>query len=120
MVAAYMGVQLWAAAVTRAGTFEDLAAVRRALAALTLPGPGGAVKIDPATQCDAKFARIARVGADRSISIVWSSPLPYKPIAYPATRSRADWDALVATLHRRWGGHWSRRRPTQLLDPPRS
>ena len=40
MVAAYMGVHLWRAAVARAGTFEDLASVRRAMVGSSLPGPG--------------------------------------------------------------------------------
>src|SRR5262249_54453639 len=88
MVAAYMGVHVWAAAVRRAGTFEDLPLIRRALAALApLPGPGGPVRIDPGTQCDAKHARVARVGADRSINILWSSERPETPVVYPATRS---------------------------------
>ena len=47
MVAAYMGVHVWRAAVARAGTFEDQAAIRRAMVASSLPGPGGPVRIDP-------------------------------------------------------------------------
>jgi urea transport system substrate-binding protein len=110
MVAAYMGVHVWAAAVRRAGTFEDLPAIRRAMAALTpLPGPGGPVRLDPGTQCDAKYARVARVGADRSINILWSSERPETPVVYPATRSRERWDALIASLQAGWGGHWSAR-----------
>jgi urea transport system substrate-binding protein len=109
MVAAYMGVRLWAAAVARARTFEDLPAIKRAMAELALPGPGGTVRIDPASQCDAKFARVAQVRDDRSISILWSSEDPETPVVYPATRSRARWDELIAGLHATWGGHWSTR-----------
>jgi urea transport system substrate-binding protein len=108
MVAAYMGVHLWASAVGRARTFEDLPAIKHAMAALALPGPSGTVRIDPQAQCDAKYARVARVGDDRSINILWSSPTPEKPIVYPATRSRARWNALIDSLHAGWGGHWSR------------
>ncbi len=109
MVAAYMGVHLWGAAVSRAGTFEDLAAVRRAMVASSLPGPGGPVRIDPTVLCDAKYTRVAQVGQDRGIAILWSSPTPWQPIAYPATRTRAQWDELIRGLHARWGGHWSNR-----------
>jgi urea transport system substrate-binding protein len=110
MVAAYMGVRLWAAAVRRAGTFEDLPAIRQAMTAIApLPGPSGPVRIDPAAYCDAKYARVARVGDDRSINILWSSPNPEKPVVYPATRSRARWDELIEGFHAAWGGHWSKR-----------
>jgi urea transport system substrate-binding protein len=110
MVAAYMGVHLWAAAVRRAGTFEDLPAIRKAMAAIpALSGPGGPVHIDRTAQCDAKYARVARVGDDRSINILWSSPHPEKPVVYPATRSRAEWNALIERFHAAWGGHWSSR-----------
>ena len=117
MVAAYMGVRLWASAVTRAGTFEDVAAVRRAIDTLTLPGPGGPVKIDPAVQCDAKYARVAQVGDEGEITIRWSSEAPVKPIAYPPTRTRAEWEKLIQALHARWGGHWSMRRPALSSGP---
>jgi urea transport system substrate-binding protein len=110
MVAAYMGVRVWAAAVARARTFEDLRAIRQAMAALpALRGPGGLVQIDPAAQCNAKYARVARVGDDRSINILWSSPSPEKPVVYPATRSRDQWNELIEKLHASWGGHWSKR-----------
>jgi urea transport system substrate-binding protein len=109
MVAAYMGVHLWGAAIARAGTFRDLAAVRQAMVASSLPGPGGPVRIDPDVLCDAKYTRVAQVGQDRRIAILWSSPAPWKPIAYPGTRTRAQWDELIQGLHARWGGHWSKR-----------
>jgi urea transport system substrate-binding protein len=109
MVAAYMGVRLWVAAVARAGTFLDLAAVRQAMVASSLPGPGGPVQIDPTALCDSKYSRVAQVGQDRGIAILWSSPVPWAPVAYPATRTRAQWDALIQGLHARWGGHWSNR-----------
>jgi urea transport system substrate-binding protein len=107
MVAAYMGVRLWAAAVARAGTYEDLGAVKRSMVASRLAGPGGPVQIDPNVLCDAKYSRVAQVGQDREITILWSSPSPVKPIAYPATRSRAQWDSLIEGFHARWGGYWS-------------
>jgi urea transport system substrate-binding protein len=118
MVAAYMGVHLWSAAVARAGTFEDFGAVRRAVVALSLPGPGGTVRLDPQSQCDAKFARVAQVGANREIAILWSSPAPVKPIAYPATRTRDQWDELILSLHDRWHGRWSSRRADDPFPRP--
>jgi ABC-type branched-subunit amino acid transport system substrate-binding protein len=115
MVAAYNGVHLWARAVSLGGpgVLEDLDALRRALLAVRLSGPCGPLVLDPVVQCDAKFARVAQVSADRRISILWSTPTAVKPVAYPATRSRGQWDDLVRGLQARWGGHWSSRG-----DPP--
>jgi urea transport system substrate-binding protein len=111
MVAAYTGVQLWARAVQQGGerALDDLRAVRKAMTSMTLSGPGGPVKIDPVVQCDAKYARVAQVGTDRRIAIVWSSPDPIPPIAYPATRTGDQWDSLIRGLFERWKGHWSSR-----------
>jgi urea transport system substrate-binding protein len=109
MEAAYMGVHLWATAVARAGTLDDLGAIRRALVALKLAGPGGPVELDPVVQCDAKYCRVGRVDRDRTIKVVWSSPTLLKPVAYPATRTPGQWEELVRGLHDRWGGHWSNR-----------
>jgi urea transport system substrate-binding protein len=111
MVAAYTGVHLWARAVERGGerALDDLSAVRKAITSVTLSGPGGPVKIDPAVQCDAKYARVAQVGTERRIEVVWSSPAPIPPIAYPATRTRDRWDDLIRKLFERWKGHWSSR-----------
>jgi urea transport system substrate-binding protein len=106
MVAAYMGVHLWASAAARAGTVDDLAAIRRAMVGVTLPGPGGPVRVDPATQCDAKFARVARIGQDRRLALEWSSKDPIAPIAYPDSRTPAEWDDFVRETHTRWGGRW--------------
>ena len=105
MVAAYAGVQLWARAVERGGqrALDDLSAVRTAMTAVTLSGPGGPVKIDPVVQCDAKYARVAQVEREREIAIVWSSPAPIPPIAYPATRTRDEWDKLILSLREALG-----------------
>jgi serine/threonine protein kinase len=117
MVAAYNGVHLWARALAQGGTaaLADQGALRKALLAVSVEGPSGTVKLDPDVQCDAKFARVAQIGPDRRIAIVWSSPGPLKPIAYPATRTREQWNELVGSLHKRWGGYWSNR--GYFVDP---
>ena len=71
-----------------------------------LPGPGGVVQIDRVTQCDAKFSRVARVGKDRQIAIEWTSRGPIPPVAYPATRTPAEWDQFLQKWHLEWGGKW--------------
>ena len=65
------------------------------------------VRVDPSAQNTRKHARVGRVRADRSIELVWSSPEPIVPIAYPGTRSSQEWEALLDGYRKRWNGHWS-------------
>jgi len=83
MVSGYCLVQLWKRAVERAGSFET-AAVRQAIAdGLEFAGPGGSMRVDPATQhCDHRF-RLGRIRDDRQFEVVMESPDPIPPDPYP-------------------------------------
>jgi urea transport system substrate-binding protein len=107
MEASYVAVHLWANAVAKAGTADDLVALRLALGNIEFAGPGGPVRVDPAAQNTRKHARVGRVKSDRSIELVWSSPDAIAPIAYVGTRSSAEWDTLIEGFRKRWRGHWS-------------
>lgn len=107
MEAAYVGVYLWAHAVTAAGTTE-VSAVRRALKNQSLAAPEGIVSIDPETQHTWKTVRVGKIGPDgRQFEIVWSSEKPIRPLPYPAFRSKPEWDAFLAKLKTGWGGTWA-------------
>ena len=106
MVAAYVGVKLWAQAVTEAGT-DDVKQVRASLKNQRLDGPAGLEWVDPATMHVAQTARIGRLQSDGEFEIIWSSVTPIAPIPFPETRSRADWEQLLETLSSGWGGHWA-------------
>jgi urea transport system substrate-binding protein len=106
MVAAYVGVKLWAQAVTEAGT-DDVKQVRAALKNQRFDGPAGLEWVDPATMHVAQTARIGRLQSDGEFEIIWSSVTPIAPIPFPETRSRADWEQLLDTLSSGWGGHWA-------------
>ena len=73
MEASWIGFQLWAQAVTAAGTTEP-AAVRRALAGRSIRAPSGFdVRFDAETQHLYKPAIIGRFDADNAIEPVWIS-----------------------------------------------
>ncbi|MDT0345405.1 urea ABC transporter substrate-binding protein [Streptomyces litchfieldiae] len=93
MEAAYTSVHLWAAMVERAGSFE-VEDVRAAADGITFEAPEGTVTVDGDTQHIHKTNRIGRIGADGSITEVWSSEGPIRPD--PFLRDY-DWaDALAA------------------------
>ena len=106
MVAAYVGVKLWAQAVVEAGT-DDVKQVRAALKSQRLDGPAGLEWVDPATMHVAQTARIGRLQADGEFEIIWSSVTPVVPNPFPETRSRAAWEQLLDSLYKGWGGHWA-------------
>jgi urea transport system substrate-binding protein len=106
MVAAYVGVKLWAQAVVAAGT-DEVGAVREALKNQRLDGPAGLEWVDPATMHVAQTARIGRLQPNGDFEIIWSSVTPVRARPFPDTRTRADWEALLDSLYQGWGGHWA-------------
>jgi WD40 repeat protein len=103
--ASYLGVHLWAQAVRAAGS-DDPAAIRRALSGQRFQAPEGEVRVDPETHHLWKTARVARITSKGTAEVVWSSAEPVRPIPFPASRSRAQWEHYLTDLHQRWGGEW--------------
>jgi urea transport system substrate-binding protein len=103
---AYNSVRLWAQAVEE-GQTEDVATVRRLIAHQSLIAPGGVVSIDPETRHTWRRVYIGRIRHDGQFDIVWTSGAPVRPIPYPKTRSRHEWDAFLQELNKRWGGQWT-------------
>lgn len=87
-------VHLWKAAVEKAGSF-DTAAVRQAFRdGLEFAGPGGTVRLDPATQHVTKVFRVGRIRGDRQFEIVHASKEPVPPDPFPQDAFpgwRVDW-----------------------------
>lgn len=103
--AAYLGVHLWALALTAAGR-EGPGAVRNALAGRRFEAPEGLVRIDPENGHAWKTTRIGRIQPDGSFELIWSSTRPIRPEPFPLGRSRADWQRLLDEMRRQWGGRW--------------
>jgi urea transport system substrate-binding protein len=111
LVAAYNSVQLWAHAVREAET-ADVTLVRSALRHQSLDAPEGIIAVDPETQHTWRPVFIGRIRADGQADVVWSSRTPVRPMPFPISRSRSDWEQFVSGLARGWGGAWANPGPT--------
>lgn len=105
IVAAYNGVMLWAQAVREADT-ADVRQVRNAMRHQSLNAPEGIIAVDPETQHSWRPVYIGRIRADGQFDVVWSSRTAVRPVPFPISRSRSEWERLVADLHQAWGGRW--------------
>jgi urea transport system substrate-binding protein len=112
MESAYIAVHLWAMAVEAAGS-TDVDAIRRAVRDQSFSAPEGTVSIDPQTHNINKFVRIGRMAESGQFQVVYCSDAPIRPIPYPATRSKSDWDDLLSDLHILWGGQWANPEPAK-------
>ncbi|MBF2078121.1 MAG: urea ABC transporter substrate-binding protein [Synechococcales cyanobacterium T60_A2020_003] len=95
MEAAYIMVYLWKQAVEKAGTYDDLAAVRTAAYGQTFAAPEGEVKMNTNHHLS-KWVRIGEVRDDGLFNIVYASEGPVDPVPWnqyvPETKGFAcDW-----------------------------
>ncbi|MFV1967691.1 MAG: urea ABC transporter substrate-binding protein [Pirellulaceae bacterium] len=104
--AGYFGVHLWAQAVQDAGT-DNVAAVRKRLSNQSYPAPGGIVSIDPENQHTWKTVRVGRIRSDGQFDIVWTSENPVRPLPFPDSKSRLQWEESLAELFERWDKSWA-------------
>lgn len=104
--AGYFGVYLWANAVRKANS-SNVDAVRKALAELSYDAPEGLVYIDGATQHTWKAVRIGQIKDDGQFNIVWSSEKPIRPVPFPDTRTREEWEKFLSDLYEGWGKSWA-------------
>jgi urea transport system substrate-binding protein len=106
MEAEYSGILLWAQAVRSAGSAEP-AAVRAAIREMSYDAPRGPVRVDPATLHTVQTAQVGQLEASGRLAQVYLSPRPVVPEPFPPSRTRAEWEAFLNGLHKRWGGRWS-------------
>jgi len=117
MEAAYFGVYLWAQAVKVAGS-DDVRAIRRALVNQSFDAPGALVYMDPSNNHIWKVFRIGKITEGNRIEIVYSSEKPLPPEPFPATRTRAQWEALIEHFYQSWGNEWVNPARPNLLKLP--
>jgi urea transport system substrate-binding protein len=103
IVAAYDSVHLWGQAVIEAGT-EDVGEVLKAIRRQSLNAPEGVVSVDDETQHSWRPVYIGRIRGDGQFDIAWSSGTPVRPIPFPASRTRSEWELFLDSLYRAWGG----------------
>jgi urea transport system substrate-binding protein len=103
---AYESVMIWAQAVEEAGD-SSVDLVRKTIAYQSRDAPEGVVSIDRDTQHTWRPMYIAKIRPDSQFEIVWSSGKPTRPIPYPNTRTRAQWDKFMNDLYTGWNNSWS-------------
>ncbi len=101
----YVGVQLWAKAVQKAGTPDPLP-VRDALRGMKLEAPAGTIQVDPRTQHTYNVVRLALILPGGKLKIVFSTEQAEPPEPYPPSRSPERWEKFLEDLYKGWGGHW--------------
>ncbi len=95
MESAYNMVYLWKAAVEKAGTYEDLDAVRDAMIGIKMDAPQGPIEMYPNHHIS-QTVRIGEAKDDGQFEILWDSKTPVAPITWnqyvPETKGFAcDW-----------------------------
>ncbi|NES84446.1 MAG: urea ABC transporter substrate-binding protein [Moorea sp. SIO2B7] len=104
--AAYFGVYLWAQAVSEAEE-NDVNTIREFIVDQSFNAPGGVVYVDAENQHTWKTVRIGKIQANGQFEIVWTSDKPIRPVPYPISRSKLDWDKFLDNLYRRWQNNWA-------------
>lgn len=105
MEAAYSSVFLWAQAVESAGS-SDPKEVRKKLVNQSFDAPGGRMFIDPKNQHTYRHTRIAKIGKDDKLNIVWETETSTRPDPFPIFRTPAEWRQLTEKLKVKWGHLW--------------
>lgn len=106
IVAAYIGVKIWARAVSTAKEVLP-ASVMLAVENLSIVTPGGAIHVDEGSHHLWKYVFIGRIGKDGQFATVWNSSAPIRPIPFPSYMTKKEWQRFLTNLHRAWGGRWS-------------
>jgi urea transport system substrate-binding protein len=104
--AGYFGVYLWAQAVADAGT-DNVNAVRKAIQGQSFSAPEGVVYMDPETRHTWKTVRIGIIKEDGQFAIVWTSGKPVRPVPYPLSKLKAEWEKFMEDLYQGWGQMWT-------------
>ena len=105
MASAYISVKLWAQAVSAAGSAEP-GRVAAAVKGMEIEGVAGRLRIDPETMHTWRPWRIGRVQPNGTVEVVADSGTSVRPIPFPTTRSRQEWNRFLDNLFAKWNGSW--------------
>jgi urea transport system substrate-binding protein len=104
--ASYFSVYLWAQAVNECAS-DSVHRIRKSMLTQSLNAPEGVVSVDPETQHTWRSFSMAKIRSDGQVDIVWSSQKPIRPVPYPISRSKAEWERYLAELYSGWGNNWA-------------
>lgn len=105
MIAAYAGVHLWARAAEEAQSTEP-EAITAVLGRVSVLSPFGEFRVDATTRHAWLPSRIGQIQADGRVKVVAGSGDPIRPIPFPASRTRDQWEAYLKERFIAWNGHW--------------
>ena len=105
MVAAYVGMHLWAMAVEAAHS-DRVADVRAAFVRQQLESAEGLVKINPKNRHAWRMALVGQANEDFHFEVVYTSPRSVDPQPFPPYRTPEQWKEFVAGMYQSWGNHW--------------
>ena len=107
VAAADSAVRIWVKGVEKAASTDPIA-VRDALRGMEFAGVRAHITIDAENLHAWLPARIGRIRADGSVELVSGagSERPIRPIPFPATRTRSEWDQFLKSLYFKWDGKW--------------
>lgn len=95
--AAYIGVKLWAQAVTAAGSAQ-LDVVNLAITRQTVQAPSGVLAVDATSRHLWKPVRIGKSRAQGGFEIVFDLGETLRPEPFPIYRTREEWLRIVNTV----------------------
>jgi urea transport system substrate-binding protein len=102
---AYSSVRLWAQAVRDAET-DETRLVRSAMLKQSIDAPEGVISIDRDTQHTWRPFFIGKIQGDGRIEIIWTVSKPIRPVPFPFSRDREQWEKFLENLQSGWGGKW--------------
>ncbi|WP_457798274.1 urea ABC transporter substrate-binding protein [Methylocystis sp. S23] len=102
----YFSVRLWAKAVQEEQSL-DVERVRRTMLTETLDAPEGLVSVDPYTQHSWRSFSVGKIRPDGQIEVVWTVNRPIRPVPYPPSRTKTEWNEFLTAMYTRWGGRWA-------------
>lgn len=104
--AGYFGVYLWAQAVEDAG-IDEVNLIRESIKDQSFNAPEGVVYIDAKNQHTWKTVRVGKIKSDGQFEIVWNSDKPIRPVPYPISRSKGEWELFINNLYQGWNQNWA-------------
>jgi urea transport system substrate-binding protein len=93
----YECVRLWAQTVIEAET-DDVRTVNRDILRQSRDAPEGIITIDAENRHGWRPFFMGRVGPDGQFEVLWALTKSIRPIPFPASRSREEWEALIDDL----------------------
>lgn len=104
--AGYIGVYIFAKAVSKAGT-DDTKAVHENIKGITFSAPEGIVGVNPENQHLTKTVRIGQILENGQFKIISSSEIPITPEPFPKFRSESEWNVFLDDMYQNWNQSWS-------------